>query len=145
MKQPIRLLLPADGSVYTRRALDFVLSRQEWWREPPFCVLLHVESPVGTALARSYLSRDMLDSYYAEQSEAVLAPARASLQAAGLQLEAHHRHGDAAAQIVKFVREHEIDLVMMGSHGHTALSGMALGSVTTKVIASSSIPVLIVR
>ncbi|SCC92189.1 Putative Universal stress protein UspA (fragment) [Thiomonas sp. X19] len=87
----------------------------------------------------------MLDSYYAEQSEAVLAPARASLQAAGLQLEARHRHGDAAAQIVKFVREHEIDLVMMGSHGHTALSGMALGSVTTKVIASSSIPVLIVR
>lgn len=145
MKPPLRLLLPIDGSVFTKRALDFVLNRLEWWREAPQCVLLHVESTVGTALARSYLSREVLDSYYAEQSEAVLAPASESLRRAGLQLEAYRRHGDAAAQIVKFAGEHTVDLIMMGSHGHTALSGMALGSVTTKVIASSSMPVLIVR
>ncbi len=145
MKQSLRLLLPIDGSVYTGRTLDFVLNSQEWWREPPLCVLLHVEFPVGTALARSYLSREALDSYYAEQSEAVLAPARERLGDAGMQLEVHRRHGDAAAQIVKFAGEHAIDLVMLGSRGHGALSGMALGSVATKVAASSDRPVLIVR
>jgi nucleotide-binding universal stress UspA family protein len=33
----------------------------------------------------------------------------------------------------------------MGSHGHTALTGLALGSVVTKVLATCKTPLLIVR
>ena len=145
MKLPLRLLMPVDGSPYTMLALDFVLNHRDWWREPPLCMLLHVEPAVGTALARSYLSREVLDSYYAEQSEAVLAPVRSALEAAGLPFELHHRHGDAAGQVVQFAQEHKVDLLLMGSHGHSALASVALGSVVTKVIAASRIPVLIVR
>ncbi|MDE2129200.1 MAG: universal stress protein [Betaproteobacteria bacterium] len=145
MEQPVRLLLPVDGSAFTKRALDFLLDRLTWWREPPRVDLLHVEPPVGTALARSYLSREVLDSYYAEQSERVLAPAQAALQGAGLDVLVHRQVGEASRRIVEFSLEHQNDLIVMGSHGHTALGSVALGSVATKVLASCRVPVLIVR
>ena len=107
--------------------------------------MLHIEQPVGTSLARSYLSREVLDGYYAEQSEAILRPAQASLGASGLDVRLHHLVGDVAGRITEFAREHEIDLIVMGSHGHTALGSVALGSVATKVLASCRVPVLIVR
>ena len=145
MSSTIRCLLPIDGSPFTQRAVDFLLQRLAWWRELPQVALLHVEPPVGTALARSYLSREVLNGYYAEQSEAVLAPAQSALAASGLDVRPHHLVGDAAARITQFALEHEIDLIVMGSHGHTALGSVALGSVATKVLASCRVPVLIVR
>jgi len=36
-------------------------------------------------------------------------------------------------------------MIVMGSHGHTAIKNVVMGSVVTKVLALSSIPVLIVR
>ena len=145
MEQPTRLLLPVDGSAFTQRTLDFLLGHLAWWRIPPQMDLLYVEPPVGTALARSYLSREALASYYSEQSEAVLAPVRAVLQGTGLDVTAHMMVGDSAKRIVEFALQHKNDLIIMGSHGHTALGSVVLGSVATKVLASCRVPVLIVR
>ena len=39
----------------------------------------------------------------------------------------------------------EFDLIVMGSHGHNALSSLVMGSVATKVLANCSVPVLLVR
>jgi nucleotide-binding universal stress UspA family protein len=36
-------------------------------------------------------------------------------------------------------------MIVMGSHGHGALSGLVLGSVVTKVLAACKVPVLVVR
>lgn len=145
MEQPIRILLPVDGSAFTQRALDFLLGHLSWWRAMPQVDLLHVEPPVGTALARAYLSREVLDSYYNEQSEAVLTPVRSALQASGVPVAAHQLVGEPAKRIVEFALERKSNLIIMGSHGHTALGNVALGSVATKLLATCHIPVLIVR
>ena len=48
---------------------------------------------------------------------------------------------DAAAQILGFAEEHDVDLIVMGTHGYGALQGWLLGSVTAKVLQRANCPV----
>ncbi len=48
-------------------------------------------------------------------------------------------------EIVGYVEEHDIDLVVLGTHGRTGLDRLLLGSVAEKVVRLSSAPVLTVR
>ena len=51
----------------------------------------------------------------------------------------------AASGIVESAKELGSDLIVMGSHGRTGISGLMLGSVATKVVAESPVPVLVSR
>jgi nucleotide-binding universal stress UspA family protein len=53
--------------------------------------------------------------------------------------------GDPADVIVHFAQERGADLIVMGSHGHTGLRHLLLGSVAEKVLRHAPCPVLIVR
>lgn len=52
--------------------------------------------------------------------------------------------GMAISQICSYVRNHEIDLVIMGSHGAHGLGGLLMGCNTSDLIAKCSCPVLAV-
>jgi len=51
----------------------------------------------------------------------------------------------AASGIVESAKELGCDLIVMGSHGRTGIARLMLGSVANKVVAESSIPVLVTR
>ena len=51
----------------------------------------------------------------------------------------------AAAGIVQTARQVEADLIVVGSHGRTGVARLMLGSVASKVVAESPIPVLVAR
>ncbi|MBU2548891.1 MAG: universal stress protein [Proteobacteria bacterium] len=58
----------------------------------------------------------------------------------------HVIQGDPASDIVKFVKEHEeIDLIVLGSHGHGSLDRIIFGSVAESVSRHSPITVMIVK
>ena len=48
-------------------------------------------------------------------------------------------------EIIRYAREQSIDLIVIGTHGHSALATMLLGSVAEKVIRKASCPVLSIR
>lgn len=48
-------------------------------------------------------------------------------------------------QIIAVARNKKCDLIMMASHGRRGLSGLLLGSETSKVLTHSKVPVLVVR
>lgn len=51
----------------------------------------------------------------------------------------------AAAGICEYLTEHDIDMIVMGSHGRSNLKRQLLGSVTSTVLKSVDVPVLVVK
>jgi len=54
-------------------------------------------------------------------------------------------YGHAAREIIADAKEHDVDVIVMGSRGRGDLAGLVLGSTTHKVIHLTDRPVLIVR
>ena len=48
-------------------------------------------------------------------------------------------------KIIRYAKEHDIDLIVVGSHGRTGLSHVLMGSVAEKVVRKAPCPVLTVR
>lgn len=141
----MHIVLPVDGSTYTARAALVLVQQARQYKEPPRITLLTVALPIGTPLARAQLSKATLDEYYRDVSAQALAPAEGALKQAGLAFESRHVVGDPAEQIAAEVARLQPDLLIMGTHGHSALKGFVMGSVASKVVASTTVPVLLVR
>ena len=60
----------------------------------------------------------------------------------GVPYEHHLITGDPAHAITNFAREHDIDLIVMGTHGRTGLLRMLMGSVAEAVVRRAPCPVL---
>ena len=67
------------------------------------------------------------------------------LQQNGIDAKSSWKVGHAGETIAKFAASGKFDLLVMGSHGHSALANLVMGSVTTQVLAHSTVPVLLVR
>jgi nucleotide-binding universal stress UspA family protein len=57
----------------------------------------------------------------------------------------HTSVGRPFEEIVRFAKEHQIDLIVIGSHGRRGLSHLLLGSVAERVVRIAGCPVLTVR
>jgi nucleotide-binding universal stress UspA family protein len=55
------------------------------------------------------------------------------------------KEGQPFVEIVKYAREHEIDLIVIGTHGRGAVAHALLGSVAERVVRKAPCPVLTVR
>jgi len=64
---------------------------------------------------------------------------------ADVPVHAHLAYGDAADQIHRFVTQHDIDLLMLASHGRGHPSTASLGPVGKRVLARTTCPIFLVR
>jgi nucleotide-binding universal stress UspA family protein len=62
-------------------------------------------------------------------------------------IDVEHRlvEGDAAEEIVRVAREHNCDLIVLGTHGRTGLGRLLMGSVAEKVMRGAACAVLTVK
>lgn len=140
----MKILLAVDGSDNSTRATKFVINLAKDLAAPPTVVLMHVDAPLLNAVAVKLGAQGTAD-YHADNSRLAFKGARAALTRAKLAFETLAAVGEPDATIVNAAAKQRADLIVMGSHGRTALSGLLMGSVTTKVIAQSKVPVTVVR
>lgn len=141
----MKILLAVDGSPYTAKAVKYLASHLDWFQGERELHLLHVEPRIPLGHARAVVGSEAVENYYREESQAALAAAEKLLQKNGIPFQASYLVGDVAAEIQAYAKKNKIDMIVMGSHGHGALQSLVMGSVTAKVLATTSVPVLIVR
>ena len=141
----MKILFAADGSPQSLAALETLIKSFAYFRETPSLTVLCVHPPVPYRAAASALGHETLQRYYDEENAQALAGARELLTARGIAFDAETRVGAPAEEIVKRAEEGKFTMIAMGTHGHTALANLVMGSVATAVIARTRVPVLLLK
>ena len=77
--------------------------------------------------------------------EQKLNPVRELARSVGVEIKVIMLKGNPSQEIVKYVKEHSIDQLIIGSRGLNTFQEMVLGSVSHKVMKHASCPVTIVK
>jgi nucleotide-binding universal stress UspA family protein len=130
------ILVPTDGSRGAKIALEHGVEIALQWD-----ATLHALYVVDTRLARS---GPLLETLRDEGRGAVRDVEVAGTQA-DLTVVTEVIEGNPHEEILDYVSEHGIDMVVMGTHGRTGLDRVVMGSVAERVVRRSPVPVLTVR
>ena len=71
--------------------------------------------------------------------------AKKTLEGAGLEVPAALIPGDAESVIARYVKEQDIDMLIIGAYSHSPLRSLLFGSKTSDLLRSSRIPTLLLR
>jgi nucleotide-binding universal stress UspA family protein len=141
----LKVLVPVDGSDNALRALRHVASNESTCRAAGEIYLLNVQPPVASGVVRMFLTPGNLKGYYEEEAEKVLAVAREELRKAGVSFTAELRVGEMGETIARYAREKGCGLIAMGTRGLSSVGNLLLGSVASKVINLTDVPILLVK
>jgi len=88
---------------------------------------------------------DVLVESLQERSEDAVDGVAERFEEAGLSVETAVIRGTPAQAICADAEEHNVDLVVMGTHGRSGLDRVLLGSVTERTVRHASVPVMTAR
>lgn len=139
------ILIPYDDSESSRHALAYALDP----KLVPAEAMLHL---INVQLWPPAYSEYVTPMYIADIHEsltqcghAVLAPAVERIKAAGRENSADVRLGNISEQIVERARELGCEQIVMGRRGLSAIKGLFLGSIATRVLHLTDLPVTLIH
>ncbi len=140
----MKILVPVDGSKVSTDAVRHAARLGRGLGEVPDIILMYVDPPLKPGIAAK-LGAGGVQQYHDDNSRVALRSARSALGRAHLAFSELRVVGDPAESIVREAKKNRCDLIVIGSHGRGALQDLLLGSVASKVIAHSGVPVTLVR
>jgi len=157
-----RILFVTDGSIYSQRAAEFLTEFP-----PPTDVLVHVlhvlpPPPVAEIFAKSGyygvstinnppIVQDIEETFAyqmkeeEDQGKKILDDAIRMMRSSEFRINKVLLRGDAATEIMDYIKEKDIDLIIAGSRGLGQVRGWLLGSVSRKLVHYTDCSVLIVK
>ncbi|SEN11204.1 Nucleotide-binding universal stress protein, UspA family [Halorientalis persicus] len=137
-----RILVPVDGSEQSREACDFAM------REHPEAefVLLHVINPTEAGYSAGASFPAASEEWYEhakEDAQELLEELEAENEGATVTTDTVV--GKPARAIVEYAAEHDVDRIVMGSHGRSGVTRILLGSVAENVVRNATVPVTVAR
>jgi len=140
----MKILVAADGSSYTKKALAFVVTHEGLTSDDGHIVVVNVQ-PAVPPRVKSMVGANAVNEYHAEEAQKVLRPIEKFLQRHDLSFTTRWVVGAPEQEIVKFAKKEKAHLIVMGTHGHGIFGRALLGSVAQNVLTQCDIPVLLVK
>ncbi len=139
----MKILLAVDGSSYTKKMLAYLAAHELFSSKNEYTAF--TAQMMLPSQARVALGKELVTKYYEDESQRVMGPVHKFLERQGVKAKSVWKTGNPGELIAKLAEAEKFDLVVMGSHGRSALVNLVVGSVATQVLASCKVPVLIVR
>jgi len=137
-----KILLPTDFSDYSAAATKYACEFAT-----KFDAELHLLHTLEVSLS-STPGFDMglaLPTESLKHAEKFLASVLDPQWSAGRKIVQAVVEGSPKAEIIRYARTHDIDLIVIATHGRTGLSHVLMGSVAESVVRTAPCPVLTVR
>jgi len=138
------VLVPLDGSPQAWAALEYALDEH-----PDASVtLLSVINPMDAGYSAETALPSAAEEWYESAKDAAEDRFDEAAELAaerGVPIETVLDVGRPSATIVEYADEHDVDVIVMGSHGRKGVSRILLGSVAEAVVRRSPVPVTVVR
>ncbi|QLG61708.1 universal stress protein [Halorarum salinum] len=136
-----RILVPTDGSPAADAAVEHAITIAE-----RFGATLHALYVIdATAYSSLEAGSQMVAEALEEEGDAAVDRIAEAAAAADIPVVESVVSGTAYRSILEYADEHDIDLVVMGTHGRRGIDRYLLGSVTERVVRTADQPVLTVR
>ncbi|GAB3767160.1 universal stress protein [Ramlibacter monticola] len=140
----MKILLAADGSTYTKKALAFLVTNHEIAGGDGEIVVVNVQ-PAMPPRVKSMVGAAAVQDYHREEAEKVLKPIEKFLERHSISYTSRWAVGNPGVEIVKAAKKDKAQMIVMGTHGHGILGRAILGSVAQNVLTQIEIPVLLVK
>ena len=142
----LKVLVPVDGSEPSNRAVAHLIRKLGWYKDGVEIHLLNVQHPIpyGSRVS-SVVGHDKIAQFHRDEGMVALKTAMQKLDSARVKYHHHIGVGAEADVICQYAREKGCDQIFMGTRGLGSVSSLVLGSVATKVIHLSPVPVLLVK
>lgn len=139
-----KILVPTDGSEYSRRALNTASGLARVFRSE--IELMFVMAP-PEAYWDPYVARSFeISNQEIEQGgEKVLQTTLEGVEIGDVSLKKKKLQGHPALIILEEVKKENIDLIVMGNRGYGPITGTLMGSVSQRVLQRAECPVMIVK
>ncbi|HBI04250.1 MAG TPA: universal stress protein [Paenibacillaceae bacterium] len=144
------MVVTLDGSELSKKAMEAAIQLAA--EQKSVLYFLHVVKevvvPPYVMGEMAYSNRDYdteLNNILYKEGEELLRRAKEQAKEKGVTSRIVMLKGDPAVEIIDFIKDHDIQLVVMGSRGLGAFKEMMLGSVSHKVAQIAPCPVMIVK
>jgi len=143
-EENMNILLAADGSKYTKKALAFLVTHEGLCGPDDELFVLNVQPPVPVRV-KAMLGAQVVSDYYRAEARDVLNPIERFLKRHGLQFRTATVVGSPTKELLAAATRQKAQLLVMGTHGHGLIGRALMGSVAQRVVADCEVPVLLVK
>lgn len=139
----LNILIPVDGSRSALRAVEHAIQSRVQHNELVQVNLANIQPRMPRYVTR-FANASSVRMLQRERSEQAIAGAVNLLSEAGVPYEVHLQVGNAAEQIVACAQKTQSQKILMGTTRKNALSRFFQGSIVSKVMALTDLPVEVI-
>ena len=145
-----KILVPTDGSKHSKSSLHYAITFAKKMNASLILMSvidksLFLKQSVPVSSKNSKLV-EPIEDYLKRGADAVLKDAESLCRKHNVQCKKIMKTGHPVEEIIREAKRSKVDIIILGSHGKTAITAAIVGSVTIGVINRiRKIPVLVVR
>ena len=140
-----KIFMPFDGSSCSLRALQHAVAMAQRISGSSLHIASAHEEPLIVGELAVYVPRDKMEKIQREHGEAVLERAEPIAKVSGVPYDTETLIGPVAQVLAERARTVGCDAIVMGTRGMTALGNVLMGSVASKLVHLSDLPLTLVK